>query len=291
MPTTDPESRNTLFLGFRTEIIQSPRLRKAGPDGPHAHRHPGQRLISISRSGTDGSRSSTSPPASSAWAGSNRTSPRGYNGYAYYIGLGSGFTLFKKKSVWPFDSSTVTVKQGYDLHLEEPRDFRDKLSAVHIGGPAFEYALFRPNSRLRVRLNATLDFGLVNAYALNRYSVDHTIEGIKTTLLYYGYYYGIGTTLSSGLRYNYRHLALDARFRYQAYGSFDVRDRYQAEVTDNFHVRDRRLTYLLGASVRIPGTSVLVAGEFEGIDRRGIIKDVDVRNLEERFSLAMSVKF
>ncbi len=291
MPTTDQESRNTLFLGFRTEIVQIPEYGKPGRTS---------RMLSDTlasdldfdfsfRHGQIEEFNFATSVVGLGWF--KQEIDPGLNGYAYYIGLGSGFSLFKKKSTWPFDSSSVPVKQGFDIHLDEPRDFRDKLSAVHIGGPAFEYALFRPNSRLRVRLNATLDFGLVNAYALNRYSVDHSIEGIKTTLLYYGYYYGIGTTFSSGLRYNYRHLAFDAHLRYQAYGSFDGRDRYQAEVTDNFHVRDRRLTYLLGASVRIPGTSVLVAGEFEGIDRRGIIKDVDVRNLEERFSLAMSLKF
>lgn len=291
MPTTDPNSRNTLFLGVRTEIVQIPDYGKPGRTG---------RMLTDTlasdfdfdfsfRHGQIEEFNFATSVVGLGWF--KQDIDPGYNGYAYYIGLGSGFTLFKKKSVWPFDSSSVPVKQGFDLHLDEPRDFRDKLSAVHIGGPAFEYSLFRPNSRLRVRLNATLDFGLVNAYALNKYSVDHSIEGIKTTLFYYGYYYGIGTTLSSALRYNYRHLAFDARLCYQEYGSFDGRDRYQAEVTDNFHVRDRRVTYLLGASVRIPGTSVLVAGEFEGIDRMGIIKDVDVRNLEERFSLAMSMKF
>ena len=212
-------------------------------------------------------------------------------GYAYYLGLGSAFTLFKKKSVAFYDSSSIPVKQDFDLHLEEPREFRDKLSIVHILGPAFDYTKFSPASRIRLVLDATLDFGLINSYALNKYSVGRDLAGVKTTLLYYGYYYGLGTTLSSGLTYNIHSLEFNGLVRYQAYGSMDGLDRFQEEVTDDFHLTDTRLTYRIGAALRIPGTPVELYGSYEGIDRRGVIKDIRHGSLENRYTLFMSYKF
>jgi len=212
-------------------------------------------------------------------------------GYAYYLGLGSAFTMFKKKSVATYDSSSVPVKQGFDLHLEEPREFRDKLSVVHVLGPAFDYTKFSPASRLRLVLDATLDFGLINSYALNKYSIGRDLTGIKTTLLYYGYYYGLGTTLSSGLTYNIHSLEFNGLVRYQAYGSMDGLDRFQKEVTDDFHLTDTRLTYRIGAALRLPGTPVELYGSYEGIDRRGVIKDTRNGSLENRYTLFVSYKF
>jgi hypothetical protein len=214
-----------------------------------------------------------------------------FRGYAYYFGLGSAFTLFKKKSVAFYDSSSIPVKQGFDLHLEEPRKFRDKLSVVHILGPAFDYTKFSPASRLRLVLDATLDFGLINSYALNKYSIGRDLTGVKTTLLYYGYYYGLGTTLSSGLTYKIHGLEFNGFLRYQAYGSVDGLDRFQNEVTDDFHLTDTRLTYRIGAALRLPGTPVELYGSYEGIDRRGVIKDIRHGSLEKRYTLFMSYKF
>ncbi len=212
-------------------------------------------------------------------------------GYAYYLGLGSAFTLFKKKSVAFYDSSSVPVKQGFDLQLKEPREFRDKLSIVHILGPAFDYTKFSPASRLRLVLDATLDFGLINSYALNKYSIGRDLTGIKTTLLYYGYYYGLGTTLSSALTYNIHSLEFDGFIRYQAYGSLEGLDRFQKEVKDDFHLTDSRLTYRIGAAVSIPGIPAELHGSYEGIDRRGVIKNIRHGSLENRWTFFLSYKF
>jgi hypothetical protein len=212
-------------------------------------------------------------------------------GYAYYLGLGSAFTLFKKKSVAFYDSSSVPVKQGFDLRLDEPRSFRDKLSVVHIAGPSFDYTRFSPESRLRFVLDATLDFGLINSYALNKYSVGRDLTGVKTTLLYYGYYYGLGTTLSSGLTYNIRGLEFNGFVRYQAYNSIEGLDRFQKEVTDDFHLADTRLTYRIGAALRIPGTPVELYGSYEGIDRQGVIRETRHSSLENRYTLFVSYRF
>jgi hypothetical protein len=212
-------------------------------------------------------------------------------GYAYILGLGSAFTLFKKKSVSIYDSGSIVVRPGYDLHLDEPRNFRDKLAAVHIIGPSFDYTLFSPGSRLRVVLAAYLDFGLVNSYALNRYSIDHNIGGMKTTVMYYGYYYGIGSTIMSGLTFNYRYLEISGQFNFHAYSSIQGRDRFQSDVTDDSRLKDSRFFCRLGTSFRIPGTPVEILARYEGIDRSGIIKEIRVRGTENRYAVYVSYRF
>jgi hypothetical protein len=292
MPTsagTGP--RNNLFVGFHTRIVHAPeygRPERSGRkisdtlasdlDVDFALRHGRIEEFNFSTrvAGLGTYRQEIGPDR---------------RGYAYYIGMGSAFSLFKKKSVSIYDSSAIPVKQGYDLHLDEPRRFTDKMAAVHIAGPVFDYTVFTPESRLRLVLDAYLDFGLINSFALNPYSEAENLRGVKTTLLYYGYYYGIGTTLGSDMTYRYRALQLGGRLRYSTYGSINGLDRFQSEITDDFHLKDDRLACRLEAAVRLPWAPVEVLASYEGIGRRGTIKDVRRRDLEERYSVYVSYKF
>ncbi len=212
-------------------------------------------------------------------------------GYAYYVGMGSAFSLFKKKSVAYYDSAAVTVKQGYDLRLDEPRQFTDKIAAVHAVGPVFDFTSFTPRSRLRFILEGYLDFGLVNAFALNPYSEDADISGVKTTLLYYGYYYGVGTTLGSSVKYRYRALSAGVGLRYSLYGSIEGLDRFQDEVTDDFHLKDQRFVFSLDAGLRMPYLPIEIWARYEAVDRHGTIKDVALRDIEDRFSICVGYAF
>ncbi len=212
-------------------------------------------------------------------------------GYAFIFGMGSAFTLFKKKSVSIYDAGTITVRPGYDLHLEEPRNFRDKMAAVHIIGPVLDYTRFSPASRFRVILSGYLDFGLINAYALNKYSVDHDISGFKTTLMYYGYYYGFGSTLCADLTYNYRVLEISSLLMYQAYRSIQGLDRFQPDITNDILVKDSRFLFRVGTALRIPGTPVEILARYEGIDRIGILGKTELSKPENRYAVYVSYRF
>jgi hypothetical protein len=214
-----------------------------------------------------------------------------HKGYAYYFGLGSGFTYFKKRSTAFYDGCEVKVKRGYDLHLEDPREFTDKFSIVHLAGPMFDLTSMSSRFRLRLVLDAYLDFALVNAYALNTYSIGRDISGIKTNLLYYGYYYGLGTTLSSDINVRIDNLELRGLLRYHAWGSLDGRDRFQVELTDDFHVKDSRLQFRLELGYWIPGTPMEMLSSFEGIQRKGYIKDIAREETEKRFYLGLNFRF
>jgi hypothetical protein len=292
MPTSagiGPE--NNLFVGFHTRIIHAPEYGRPERSG---------RKVSDTLASDLDVDFTLRHGRIEEFNFSTRVAGLGYyrqeigpdrKGYAYYAGMGSAFTLFKKKSVSIYDSSAITVNQGSDLHLDEPRRFTDKMAAVHIAGPVFDYTAFTPESRLRLVLDAYLDFGLINAFALNPYSEAVNIRGVKTTLLYYGYYYGIGTTLASDLTYRYRAIQFGGRLRYSTYGSIEGLDRFQDEVTDDFHLKDARLACRLEAAVQLPWVPVEVLASYEGIGRRGTIKDICRRDFEDRYSVYVSYKF
>ncbi|HEX2694281.1 MAG TPA: DUF3943 domain-containing protein, partial [Acidobacteriota bacterium] len=292
MPTSaGTGTQNTMFVGFHTRIVHAPEYGRPERSG---------RVVSDTLASDLDVDFAFRHGRIEEFNFSTRVAGLGYyeqeigpdaRGYAYYVGMGSAFSLFKKKAVSIYDSDAITVKQGYDLHLDEPRRFTDKMAVVHVAGPVFDYTAFTPESRLRLVLDAYLDFGLINAFALNPYSEEENILGVKTTLLYYGYYYAIGTTLASDLMYRYRALQFGGRLSYSTYGSIEGLDRFQGEVTDDFHLKDARFAGRLEAAVRLPWAPVEVLASYEGIGRRGTIKDIRRRDFEDRYSLCVSYKF
>ncbi len=212
-------------------------------------------------------------------------------GYSYIVGLGSAFSVYKKRPVAFYDGGNVKVKRGFDLRLDEPRNFRDKLAALHFVGPVFDYTAFSSPWKVRLGMDAFLDFGLVNAFALNEYSESHEIQGGKTTLLYYGYYQALGASLSSRLTVNCRNLEMKSLVRYQFYDSIEGADRFQEELTNDFSITDSRLRYLLSLGYFVPLLSMEILLSYEGIDRRGAIRDVRTQEFEERVFMGLNYKF
>jgi len=218
-------------------------------------------------------------------------------GYSLILGLGSSFEYFKKRPFDTYDSAPVPVKQGYDLHLERPRDFTDKLALAHLAGPVLDWTLFRPGLTLRTVAEAYFDFGLVNSYALNAYSElhhtppDDTIAGMKTTVMYYGYYYAFGGTLSGRTRLEWGDFRAQALASFGAWSSVDALDRFQDEVTNNAHLDDNRARYLVGAGWRVPRTTLEFFFRYEGIRRWGRVLEARSHSLEKRLFAGLEFKF
>lgn len=221
----------------------------------------------------------------------------GSGGYSLTVGLGSSFEYFKKRPGDVYDSAPVPVKQGDDLHLERPRDFTDKLALLHLAGPVLDWTVFRPGLRLRTVAEAYFDFGLVNSYALNAYSglhhtpPDDTIEGMKTTVMYYGYYYAFGGTLSGQTNLEWGNFRAQALAGFGAWSSVDGLDRFQSEITNNAHLDDNRSRYLIGAGWRVPGTSFELFAKYEGIRRWGRVLEARVHGLEKRLFAGLEFSF
>ena len=161
-------------------------------------------------------------------------------GSASILGLGSAFTLFSKAPVTDYDAGKVRV--GLDnLHLEEPRDFRDKYAIMHLFGPVYEGYWRGSTATVAWGLEAYPDFGLVNAYALNAYSVDHEVAGTKTTMLYSGYYYGYGGSAMARLEASAGPVTFGAAASLHYHESIEGLDRFEDDLT----ARRARLGHLV----------------------------------------------
>ncbi|MCX6562497.1 MAG: DUF3943 domain-containing protein [Candidatus Aminicenantes bacterium] len=213
------------------------------------------------------------------------------NGYRFYVGLGSAFSYFKQRSVAFYDSGRIVVKDIQLLKLEEPRNFRDKFATAHVLGPVFDLTVRRGRFRARVMADAYLDFSLVNALALNDYSATRDITGAKTTLVYYGYYYGIGGSLSLRLDLDFGPLEFRGLFRGHAWGSIEGRDHFQKEVRDDFHLADSRTSLRLSAGYRFGTSPLVLVLAYENIGRRGSLKDVLKKETESRFFAGILFRF
>jgi hypothetical protein len=226
-----------------------------------------------------------------------QTIDAGGRGQALIIGLGTSFEYFKKRPLESYDASPVPVKQGIDLHFEIPRNFTDKLAFVHLVGPVVDWTVFRPGLRLRTEAAAYFDFGLVNSLAINAYSALHhtppldTIEGMKTTVMYYGYYYAFGGTLAGSAHLEWGGFRAQAGASFGAWSSVDGLDRFQSEVTNNAHLDDNRAKYSVGAGWKVARTPFELFVRYEGIHRWGRVLEARARSLERRLFAGLELSF
>jgi len=213
-------------------------------------------------------------------------------GSALFLGFGSAFEYFKKRPLAPYDMDPIPVWSDLsELRLEEPRSFTDKLAILHLAGPVLDWTVFRRASRFRAFVEAYLDFALVNATALNDYSRLHDIAGLKTTVFYYGYYYGFGGTVTAGARLDWKGLNVRGLVDLAAWGSADLLDRFPADVTNNAHLSDTRARALAGLAWRIPRTSFELFFDIEGVRRRGSLAEVRAVTLEKKAYLGLAFVF
>lgn len=216
----------------------------------------------------------------------------GRTGTCLILGLGSAFEYFKKRPIADYDATPVPVKTDLGrLRLAEPRNFTDKLAILHAAGPVLDWMIFRQDLRLWTVLEAYGDFALVNSYALNDYSRVHDIAGLKTTVFYYGYYYGFGGTISASARLGWKGFGAYGRAEFGAWGSTDILDRFQNEVTNNAHLADTRARWLIGAGWTVPGTPFELFIELEGVRRTGRLAEVRSRGLENKAYAGLAFSF
>lgn len=213
-------------------------------------------------------------------------------GYSLSLGLGSAFEYYKKRPFADYDANPVPVKSDLGrLHLEEPRNFTDKLAVLHVVGPVLDWTVFRRDLRIRTVIEAYADFGLVNATAINDYSRSHEIAGLKTTVFYYGYYYGFGGTCAGSTRLDYKGFQARAQAAFSGWGSADFLDRFMAEITNNAHLSDTYFRYLLGVGWTVPGTTLEVIADVEGVRRWGRLEEVRSVRRETKLYAGLAFSF
>jgi|YelNatPaOPRAMG01_1025707.scaffolds.fasta_scaffold04713_4 hypothetical protein len=210
-------------------------------------------------------------------------------GYSFYYGLGSAFETYVKRPVTDYDAEKVPINRPEDFHFENPRDFRDKLGATDIIGPVFDVTYFSSPWHFRLKGEAYLSFGMINALALNKYSIDHSVLGMKTTLTYYGYYYALGPALKYLAEIGYQNIKLQGFLNYVYYYSLQGRDRFQDQIIDDSMIKDSRNDYGFTLQYRIPGTDFSLLGTMEWVKRWGIIHEVQDWSLEKRLYFGLKI--
>jgi hypothetical protein len=208
-------------------------------------------------------------------------------GYSLFYGLGTAYFLYVKRPVTDYDAGKLPVNEPDKFHFELPRNFRDKLSAVHLVGPVLDITYFSHPWKLNLKVEAYPSFGMINALALNKYSINHDVQGMKTTVTYYGYHYALGPALESELGLDYKNLRLKGFVSYLYYRSIQGRDRFQSWITDDSVIRDSRWHTGLNLNYRVLGSDFSLVAALEWVKRWGKIHEVEDRNLEKRFYLGL----
>ena len=221
----------------------------------------------------------------------NQKIDKNNRGHSFSFGLASAFTYYRRRPVAFYDSHKVRPRHGVDLHLEEPRNFTDKYTAVHMLGPRIEYTAYRGDLSFRISTSVFLDFSFVNALALNTYSADNDISLTKTSMLYFGFYYAYGATLNTNLTLSYKNLMLEGRLWAHAWDSIEGRDRFQDEILDDFDIDDQRLRWTMDIKYvfsRLPFGLLL---RYEVNHRSGVIKEVRETDTISRWAGGLVVRF
>ena len=209
-------------------------------------------------------------------------------GYALSFGLGSALTYVRKRPT-VYDSTSVQVH--IDPLPETPTDFRDKFTITHLAGPVLDWTRFGRAVKVRLVADAYLDFALMSSFAFNAYSAVHSIEGMMTTMSYFGYHYALGASASARVDVDWRNLWLRGLVGVGAWDSWEGLDRFEDELTNNVNVSDTRFRGLIKAGWKLPSVPLRVAVGLEGIRRWGKIGEVRAASWDTRVFAGLSYLF
>ena len=209
-------------------------------------------------------------------------------GEALSIGLGSALTYVRKRPT-VYDLTSVQVR--IDPLPETPTDFREKMTVTHLLGPVVDWTRFGRGHRVRVVADAYFDFALMSAWAFNAYSAVHPIDGMKTTMSYFGYHYALGGSASVRVDLDWGNLWLRGLASAHAWDSWEGLDRFQDDIVEDVKAADTRTRFLLKAGWRVPRLSARAFAAVEGIRRWGRVGDVRAAGGETRVFAGMSYLF
>jgi len=230
------------------------------------------------------------------------------DGYSFYLGASSAYSFYKRRAIeaydtgqyhYDFDEDDINNDEdGPDNFVQhskppQPVNFTDKMAVINLLGPASSLTLYASPFELNFSADAYFDFGLINSFALNRYSEEHDIfePRMKTTLSYYGYYYAFGTTLNLGTRLRIGALSLAGGYRLQRYASIQGLDRFQDRIRDDNTVRDSRSVLNGSLEDRIPGSGISISCLIRKINRTGTLNGLSVNEKETKILSSLNIYF
>ena len=207
-------------------------------------------------------------------------------GYSRMVGLAVAFSLIQRRTEWvdnPCPPQSPPGESAYASLME----FRDQLAVVHLAGLFFRRTSYAGDLLFDVQFEIYPDFALVNALSLPTYTARFGIDGIKSTLMNYGYYFALGGTAAGEFCIQFRKVYLKGGVRCHFFHSIEGLDRYQLAVDNDFHLRDSRLSGRLELGYRVRKISAEFRLFIERIERKGLIKNFHASNSEIRSGLGL----
>lgn len=171
---------------------------------------------------------------------------------------------------------------SFELIWRRYAAFKDKLTLVRLLGPVFDYRWRRQSFSLHSQAAVSADVGLISSHAFDRWSDSHDPAGVKTTLRRWGYYYGVGYSLTGLVEWTSGALLGGGEARYHHYASVQGLDRRQEDVTDDFPLRDSYFSWQAYFGVRLPDAPFSFRILYEGLERRGMISPLKVKDTDRR---------
>ena len=210
-------------------------------------------------------------------------------GHSYLYSLFSGFYFYKKRAIAENDSC-MQYKYIDDSGLvETPTEFTDKLAVINMTGPYSEFNYYFGKAKISLINSLSLDFGLINAFALNKYSETEDISYTKATLFNYGYYYAFGYTFDSKFSFFYKRLNLNAGYKYQSYNSIEGFDRYEDKIINEFNIHDTKSTFSLDIGYKFNILPIGLKLILEDRYRKGTIKDITKLHKETKVYIRLDL--
>lgn len=150
---------------------------------------------------------------------------------------------FQRRGSADLDGSStyVGLATAFDYGTRLRADRReDRTGIADILGVTAEHIRRKAGFWARVQGAIYGSFALVDSFALDRYTIGHGREGVKSVLAQRGYYYALGTTIWPRVQLGYRNWDLGGDFKGDFFTSIDARDRAQETLTNDVHLTDSR---------------------------------------------------
>lgn len=210
-------------------------------------------------------------------------------GYSYFYSLFSGFEYFKKTETNKNYNCEEYKYIDESMYVETPTEFSDKLSIINMIGPYSEFNYYIGKGRLMFQNSISFDFGLINAFALNKYTETEDISYTKATLYNYGYYYAFGLTLNSKFSLEYNRFNIDLGYKYQNYNSIEGLDRYQDKIKNDFNIKDTKSTLKFDIGYKFNILPLGLKFIVEKRYRKGIMKHINTKKKETKVYIRMDL--
>lgn len=206
------------------------------------------------------------------------------------IGFGNNLDLYRKKAVDPFDTNAAQLSWEPDRVIDHPVEYTDKISSLGLLGTSLLLRFSQNRFHLNLETGLSFNFALINSLPFNALSHEKIIQDTKATLLYYGYYYGIGFCGYFKTDLAWDPLLFSITYDIQAYNSIEGIDRFQKTMTWDPHLADSRSFMEMGLFIK-PCRPFRLGIVYEHLGRRGTIESFRQHESEKRMSLMLAYLF